>query len=86
MPAQHGLRADPHPLAQTHLGWSQFSADLATWAALLPVVMATSMARHPARIGCRGVESEGLRQCFVGPRTAGRGAGRLVRESGRGLS
>ena len=43
--------------------WSQFSADLATWAALLPVVMATSMARHPARIGCRGVESEGLRQC-----------------------
>ena len=47
--------------------WSQSSADLATWAALLPVVMATSMARHPARIGCRGVESEGVRQCFVGP-------------------
>jgi len=68
-------RADPAAIQDFE--WSQFSADLATWPALLPVVMATSMARHPTRIGCRGVESEGLRQHCVGPRTAARGAGWL---------
>jgi hypothetical protein len=77
-------RADP--AATQDFEWSQFSADLATWPALLPVVTAASMAGHPTRIGCRGVESEGLRQHFVGPRAGTRGAGGLVRESRHGLS